>query len=67
MRTGVFHCLNRSNETPFSFRADYNDNFFISITYQSLYVQRRGFHAFDTEQLRKAAWHYASDGFFNFK
>ena len=30
------------------------------------YVQRRGFHAFDTEQLKEAAWHYSLDGFINF-
>lgn len=30
------------------------------------YVQRRGFHAFDTEQLREGAWHYSLDGFINF-
>lgn len=32
----------------------------------SEYVQRRGFHAFDTEQLKEAAWHYSLDGFINF-
>ncbi|MCE7989314.1 MAG: hypothetical protein DYG89_49810 [Caldilinea sp. CFX5] len=30
------------------------------------YVQRRGFHAFDTEQLKEAAWHYSLDSFINF-
>lgn len=30
------------------------------------YVQRRGFHAFDTAQLKEAAWHYSLDGFINF-
>ncbi len=30
------------------------------------YVQRRGFHAFDTEHLREGAWHYSLDGFINF-
>lgn len=30
------------------------------------YVQRRGFRAFDTEQLREGAWHYSLDGFINF-
>jgi len=30
------------------------------------YVQRRGFHAFDTKQLKEAAWHYSLDGFINF-
>lgn len=30
------------------------------------YVQRRGFRAFDTEQLKEAAWHYSLDGFINF-
>ena len=30
------------------------------------YVQRRGFHAFDTKQLREGAWHYSLDGFINF-
>lgn len=30
------------------------------------YVRRRGFKAFDTEQLREAAWHYSLDGFINF-
>lgn len=30
------------------------------------YVQRRGFHAFDTEQLKEGAWHYSLDGFINF-
>ncbi len=30
------------------------------------YVRRRGFRAFDTEQLREAAWHYSLDGFINF-
>lgn len=32
----------------------------------SEYVQRRGFHAFDTAQLKEAAWHYSLDGFINF-
>lgn len=30
------------------------------------YVQRRGFRAFDTQQLREGAWHYSLDGFINF-
>ncbi len=30
------------------------------------YVHRRGFRAFDTENLREAAWHYSLDGFINF-
>ncbi|MEZ4658958.1 MAG: AAA-like domain-containing protein [Caldilineaceae bacterium] len=30
------------------------------------YVQRRGFHAFDTEHLREGAWHYSLDGFIIF-
>jgi len=30
------------------------------------YVQRRGFQAFDTENLREGAWHYSLDSFLNF-
>lgn len=30
------------------------------------YVHRRGFRAFDTEQLKEGAWHYSLDGFINF-
>jgi hypothetical protein len=30
------------------------------------YVRRRGFRAFDTQQLKEAAWHYSLDGFINF-
>ncbi|MCB0064412.1 MAG: AAA-like domain-containing protein, partial [Caldilineaceae bacterium] len=30
------------------------------------YVQRRGFRAFDTEQLKEGAWHYSLDGFIHF-
>ncbi len=30
------------------------------------YVQRRGFHAFDTAQLKEGAWHYSLDGFIHF-
>ncbi|KPA11233.1 AAA ATPase [Candidatus Magnetomorum sp. HK-1] len=30
------------------------------------YVKRRGFHAFDTENLKESAWHYSLDGFINF-
>lgn len=30
------------------------------------YVERRGFHAFDTEHLKEGAWHYSLDGFINF-
>ena len=30
------------------------------------YVQRRGFHAFDTEHLKEGAWHYSLDGFIHF-
>lgn len=30
------------------------------------YVTRRGFQAFDTENLQEAAWHYSLDGFVNF-
>ncbi len=32
----------------------------------SNYVRRRGFKAFDTEQLKEAAWHYSLDGFMSF-
>jgi hypothetical protein len=30
------------------------------------YVQRCGFHAFDTEHLKEGAWHYSLDGFLHF-
>lgn len=30
------------------------------------YVERRGFHAFDTAHLKEGAWHYSLDGFINF-
>lgn len=30
------------------------------------YVAKRGFRAFDTENLRESAWHYSLDGFINF-
>jgi type II secretory pathway predicted ATPase ExeA len=30
------------------------------------YVERRGFHAFDTTHLKEGAWHYSLDGFINF-
>lgn len=30
------------------------------------YVERRGFHAFDTDHLKEGAWHYSLDGFINF-
>jgi len=30
------------------------------------YVRRRGFKAFDTDNLKEAAWHYSLDGFINF-
>lgn len=30
------------------------------------YVRRRGFRAFDTQQLREGAWHYSLDGFITF-
>ncbi len=30
------------------------------------YVRRRGFRAFNTEQLKESAWHYSLDGFINF-
>ena len=30
------------------------------------YVHRRGFKAFDTDNLKEAAWHYSLDGFLNF-
>lgn len=30
------------------------------------YVRRRGFRAFDTEQIKEGAWHYSPDGFINF-
>ncbi|HIE02253.1 MAG TPA: hypothetical protein EYP59_18555 [Thiotrichaceae bacterium] len=30
------------------------------------YVRRRGFKAFDTENLKEAAWHYSLDGFIHF-
>ncbi|MFN8487905.1 MAG: AAA-like domain-containing protein [Caldilineaceae bacterium] len=30
------------------------------------YVQRRGFRAFDTKQLKEGAWHYSLDGFIHF-
>jgi hypothetical protein len=37
----------------------------ILVKYQE-YVRRRGFRAFDTNQLKEAAWHYSLDGFINF-
>ena len=30
------------------------------------YIQRRGFHAFDTQQLKEGAWHYSLDNFLTF-
>ena len=30
------------------------------------YVRRRGFRAFDTNNLKEATWHYSLDGFINF-
>ena len=30
------------------------------------YIRRRGFRAFDTEQLKEGAWHYSLDGFIYF-
>lgn len=30
------------------------------------YVRRRGFRAFDTDNLKEGAWHYSLDGFINF-
>ena len=36
------------------------------LTRYAEYVQRRGFRAFDTEQLKEGAWHYSLDGFINF-
>jgi len=30
------------------------------------YIQRRGFHAFDTNQLKEGAWHYSLDNFLTF-
>lgn len=30
------------------------------------YVERRGFHAFDTQHLKEGAWHYSLDGFISF-
>ena len=30
------------------------------------YAQRRGFRAFNTEQLKESAWHYSLDGFLHF-
>jgi len=30
------------------------------------YIRRRGFQAFDTENLRESAWHYSLDGFITF-
>lgn len=30
------------------------------------YVRRRGFQAFNVEQLKEGAWHYSLDGFLNF-
>jgi hypothetical protein len=36
------------------------------LTEYRAYVRRRGFRAFDTEQLKEGAWHYSLDGFLNF-
>ncbi|MBF0102223.1 MAG: AAA-like domain-containing protein [Desulfobacterales bacterium] len=30
------------------------------------YIRRRGFHAFDTKNLKEAAWHYSLDGYIHF-
>lgn len=30
------------------------------------YIQRRGFHAFDTQHLKEGAWHYSLDNFLTF-
>jgi type II secretory pathway predicted ATPase ExeA len=36
------------------------------LTEYRAYVRRRGFRAFDTDQLKEGAWHYSLDGFLNF-
>ncbi len=41
-------------------------NLHASLDKYRFYVERRGFRAFDTKQLKEGAWHYSLDGFIHF-
>ena len=55
-----------ANETFDEYLAEGGLNIHALLNKYRQYLRRRGFKAFDTENLKEAAWHYSLDGFINF-
>ena len=55
-----------AHESLKEFMTDYSLNLHALLDKYRAYVQRRGFRAFDTKQLREGAWHYSLDSFIHF-
>ncbi|HIE01901.1 MAG TPA: ATP-binding protein [Thiotrichaceae bacterium] len=61
------HYINSPDETINTYLTDDNDlNINALLNTYRAYIRRRGFRAFDTINLKEAAWHYSLDGFINF-
>lgn len=54
------------NDTFQDYLTDDGLNLHAAILKYREYIRRRGFRAFDTEQLKEGAWHYSLDGFLHF-
>ncbi|MEZ4866753.1 MAG: AAA-like domain-containing protein [Caldilineaceae bacterium] len=55
-----------AQETFKDYISDKKLNLHLILTKYRDYIHRRGFRAFNTEQLKEGAWHYSLDGFINF-
>ena len=60
------HFVVSAHETMRAYVTPDGLNLHALLTKYQEYVRRRGFRAFDTEQLKESAWHYSLDGFINF-
>lgn len=60
------HFTTSAHESLSQFVSDGGLNLHRLLEYYRAYVHRRGFRAFNTDQLKEGAWHYSLDGFLNF-
>lgn len=60
------HFIVSAHETLREYVTPNSLNLHALLTKYQAYVQRRGFRAFNTEQLKESAWHYSLDGFLHF-
>ena len=60
------HFVVSAHETMRAYITPDGLNLHALLTKYQAYVRRRGFRAFNTEQLKESAWHYSLDGFLHF-